>query len=97
MTDKEERDRVRGIELESVVTVDGDCYISGSVVGDEIKFMLGPTTNGLTLYFDWQGLARFLGVAGQIVTRVHAALPGKPGDFSVSADEQSRLAHGPNI
>jgi hypothetical protein len=60
-------------------------------------FLLGPVTNGLMLYFDWQGLAKFLGVTAQIVTRVGGALPGKPSKFSISADDQSRRAHHSHI
>ncbi|HEX5121385.1 MAG TPA: hypothetical protein VFW65_39895 [Pseudonocardiaceae bacterium] len=93
MTEDTGRERLRGIEVESVVTVDGDCYISSYVADDQVMFLLGPVTNGLILYFDWQGLAKFLGVTAQIVTRVGGALPGKPSEFTISADEQSRCAH----
>jgi hypothetical protein len=98
MTERAETtESVRGIDVESVVTVDGNCAVSCAVIGDEIEFILGPPTNGLVLYFNWQGLSKFLGVAGAMVTQVREAPPGKQVRVSVSADERSRQVHGPNI
>jgi hypothetical protein len=88
---------VRGIQTESVITVDGDCYLSCSFPGDEFKFLFGPVHNGLTLYMTWDGLAKFLSVLSSVIARIGEALPGKPVELSISADEPSRLAHGPNI
>lgn len=97
MTGDAGRERVLGIQTESVITVDGDCYLSGSYLGEELKFMFGPVHNGLMLYFTWDGLAKFLGVLATMIARIGDPPPDNAAEISVSADEQSRLAHGPNI
>ena len=50
--------RRRGIEVESVVTVDADCDMSCDVVDDQVEFWFAPVTDGLHFYFDWPGLAK---------------------------------------
>lgn len=88
--------RRRGIEVESVVTVDADCDMSCDVVDDQIEFWFGPVTDGLHFYFDWPGLAKFMRVVSETVAQAKTIPRGERMDFTVNADERSRKAHTPN-
>ena len=91
------RRRRCGIQAESVVTVDGDCDMSCDVVGDDqIEFWFGPVTDGLHLYFDRLGFAKFLRVVEEMTARVAAVPRGERMVFTVNADERSREAHRPS-
>jgi hypothetical protein len=91
------RRRRCGIEAESVVTVDGDCDMSCDVVSDDqIEFWFGPVTDGLHLYFDRLGFAKFLCVVEQMTARMAAVPRGERMEFTVSADERSQEARKPN-
>lgn len=84
-----------GIDVETIVSVDGNCRMSCRVVGDEIEFVFGRTNDGLRLAFDGHGLLRFMRLARAMVER----LDGVPGeqlpDFMVSADKASYAEHVP--
>ena len=87
----------RGIEAESLVTVDGDCDMTCEVLGDDqIEFWFGPMIDGLHLYFDKAGLAKFMRVVEEMRTRVAKIPRGEDIAVMVSADERSRRAHTPN-
>jgi hypothetical protein len=89
--------RRRGIEAESVVTVDGDCDMSCEALGDDqIEFWFGPMIDGLHLYFDKSGFAKFMRVVEEMTTRVAKIPRGEEIEVMVSADERSRRAHMPN-
>jgi hypothetical protein len=90
------RPQRRGIEIESVITVQGDCDITCDVMGDEqIEFWFGPMIDGLHLYFDWPGFVKFMRVAAEMTARATAIPRGQRLEFTVYADERSRKAHGP--
>ncbi|HEX5405955.1 MAG TPA: hypothetical protein VFX16_27075 [Pseudonocardiaceae bacterium] len=87
-----------GIEAESVVTVDGECDMSCEVLGDDqIEFWFGPVTDGLHLYFDKSGFAKFMRVVDEMRARVAKIPRGECVELMVNADERSRRAHAPNL
>ena len=91
------KQRRRGIEAESLVTVDGDCDMSCEALGDnQIEFWFGPMIDGLHLYFDKAGFAKFMRVVEEMRTRVAKIPRGEEIEVMVSADEHSRRAHTPN-
>lgn len=87
------RERACGIDVESVVTVDGDCAMSCRAAHGEIQVLFGPATNGLVLYFDWSSLTKLLGLILSVITQANQPPPKQPADITVHADEQSREAH----
>jgi hypothetical protein len=70
--------------------------MSCEVLGDEIQFRFGSNAAGLSLYFDWDGLLRFIQLSRTMTRQVEAIPDGEPIRFVVSADEQSRREHTPN-
>jgi hypothetical protein len=88
----------RGIEAESIVTVHSDCDISCEVVGDDqIEFWFGPVTDGLHLYFDRPGFAKFMCVVDEMRVRTAAMPSVEQMPFTVHADERSRQVHRPKF
>ena len=55
----------RGIGMDSLVTVDGDCPVSHEVVGDEVQFRFGAgRSTGLTLVCTAGVVERLMAEAG---------------------------------
>lgn len=85
--------RAGGIDVQSVVTVDGDCAMSCRADRGEIQVVFGPATNGVVLFFDWSGLTKLLGLILSVITQAQQTGSGDSAGVIVHADEPSREAH----
>lgn len=85
-----------GIDIESMVTVDCNCYMSCEVMADEVQFIFGRINDGLCLSFDWAALLKFVRMMHVTMNRMQTESDSRKAWFMVSADDRSRDAHAPN-
>jgi hypothetical protein len=75
----------QGIAVDSWVSVDGQCWLSCDVIGDQAQFDFGHSTGSLHLNVSEAALARLVQVATEALTRFQAIPDGEEVCFSVTA------------
>jgi hypothetical protein len=74
-----------GVEIDTWVTVDGDCLLGCEVVGGHAEFTFGHNGRALILTLDEQALARFAPMACAALVRWQGIAVGEEVSFRVTA------------